>query len=114
MQNTTPHSISLAEAIELTTRFRANRTPDLALAETFDKNAVLAMLSVPNAAQFRIYLGEKADGNICSILVAADAEGNDILPLATNLAIADEDPALILEDAFRCPDLCPPPSPLNN
>ena len=115
MQNTIPHSISLADAIELTSRFRTNRTPDLPLAETFEKDSVIAMLSVPNASRFRIYLGEKINGDICSVLVAADADGNDILPSSiTVTADTDDDPPLILEDAFRCPDLCPPSSPLNS
>jgi len=114
MLNTIPHSISLADAIALTSKFRLNRTPNLPLAETFDKNSVLAMLAVPNATRFRIYLGEKADGNICSVLVAADDLGNDILPIAMGAAEVTVDPPLILEDAFRCPDLCPPASPLNS
>jgi hypothetical protein len=113
MSKTTPHSISLSEAIELTSRFRTNRTPDLALSETFDKNSVLAMLSVPNSAQLRIYLGEKVNGDICSVLVAADAEGNDLLPPLSSSLDGEDDDTLILEDAIRCPQLCPPPSPLN-
>ena len=112
MSNTTPHAISLSEAIDLTTRFRANRTPNLALSETFDKNSVLAMLSVPDSTQLRIYLGEKATGEICSVLVAADAAGNDLLPPISSSLDAVGD-VLILEDAIRCPQLCPPASPLN-
>lgn len=113
MANTIPHSISLADAIALTSRFRLIRTPNLPLAETFDKNSVLALLAVPNATSFRIYLGQKADGNICSVLVAADALGNDLLPIVAGTTAATVDPALILEDAIRCPDACPPASPLN-
>lgn len=113
MLNTTiPHAISLTEAIDLTSRFRANRTPNLALSETFDKNSVLAMLSVPNSTQMRIYLGEKENGDICSVLVAADAAGNDLLPPISSTRDGEDD-TLILEDAIRCPQLCPPPSPLN-
>lgn len=112
MPKTTPHSISLSEAIELTSRFRANRPSNLALSETFDKNSVLAMLSVPDSAQMRIYLGEKANGEICSVLVAADAAGNDLLPPISSERDGEDD-TLILEDAIRCPQLCPPPSPLN-
>lgn len=112
MSNTTPHAISLSEAIDLTTRFRANRTPNLALSETFDKNSILAMLSVPDSTQLRIYLGEKVTGEICSVLVAADAAGNDLLPPISSSPDAGGD-VLILEDAIRCPQLCPPASPLN-
>jgi len=60
-------------------------------------------------------MGEKANGNICTVLVAANGQGNDILPLqeeAIQSMVMDED-ALILDDAVRCPELCPPYSPLN-
>jgi hypothetical protein len=114
MANTIPHSISLADAITLTTRFRENRTSNLAFCETFDKASVLAMLAVQNSASLRIYLGEKEDGKVCSVLVAADAEGNDLLPSSSlNSSQTADGDELILEDAFRCPELCPPPSPLN-
>ena len=114
MPNTIAHSITLTEAIDLMNRFRATRASNLPLSETFDKNSVLALLAVPTATSLRIYLGEKVDGKICSVLVAADAMGNDILPIsAGTLGITDAG-ALILEDAIRCPDLCPPASPLNS
>ena len=112
MSKTPPHAISLEEAIELTTRFREHRTDNLALSETFDKNSVLAMLSVPNSAKLRIYLGQKVNGEVCSVLVAADEAGNDLLPPISSSRDGEGD-ELILEDAIRCPQLCPPPSPLN-
>ena len=113
MQNTIAHSISLTAAIALTTSFRKNRTPNLAICETFDKTAILALLASVNAASLRIYLGEKEDGKICSVLVAADAKGNDILPVTSANSLVGVDDGLILEDAIRCPELCPPASPLN-
>ena len=114
MSNTIQHSISLAEAVALTTRFRENRTQNLALSETFAMSSVLAMLAAPNTASLRIYLGQKENGDVCSVLVAADAAGNDILPPPTTSVVRDgTDDGLILEDAQRCPQLCPPPSPLN-
>jgi hypothetical protein len=114
MKTQIPHSISLPEAVTLTSRFRTNRTPNLAICETFDKQSVISMLAVENSAHLRIYLGEKEDGKVCSVLVAADAEGNDILPPESASLSAEDGEEIILEDAMRCPDLCPPPSPLNS
>jgi hypothetical protein len=107
------HQISLAEAIDLTTRYRNNPLTDLPLCETFDKTSVTALLAQAGSHSLRIYLGRKEDDSVCSVLVAADAEGQDILPAPQLSAPADEDEGIILEDAFRCPPACPPPSPLN-
>ena len=107
------HQISLAEAIELTTRYRNNPLPDLPLCETFDKSSVAALLAQPGCHSFRIYLGRKKDDSVCSVLVAADANGQDILPPPQRNELTDGDDGILLEDAFRCPPACPPPSPLN-
>lgn len=107
------HQIPLLTAIELTTRFRNNPGPDLPLAETFDAASVLSLLAQPGSQSFRIYLGRKADNSICSVLVAVDANGQDILPpLQANQLTAGAE-GIILEDAFHCPPACPPSSPLN-
>ncbi|MEO8174810.1 MAG: hypothetical protein ABI581_17060 [Sediminibacterium sp.] len=116
MQNTPiQHSISLPEAIQLTTRFQSNRPEDMPICETFEKESVLKMLNVQGAEKFRIYYGKKENGEICAVLVAADADGKDILPDETsNSKTTDEEgEALILDDSFRCPYTCPPESPLN-
>jgi len=116
MQNKTnvPHSISLEEAIELTTRFRETKPEDVAISETLDKESVTMMLTVEGAEKLRIYHGRRENGEITSVLVAADANGNDILPSANDSnEVWEDDEALILDDTFRCPELCPPPSPLN-
>lgn len=112
-----PHSISLNEAIDLTSRFRANRPSFMPICETFDRTSVLSMLNVSGADKLRVYMGEKSNGNVCTVLVAANAEGADILPSNENALPSaireEEDDAVILEDAVRCPELCPPYSPLN-
>jgi len=106
------HQISLDQAIAMTTLYRANRPVNFPICETFDKDTVTHLLSNPKAASFRIYYGMKEDKSVHAILVAADANGNDILPAGTkDLADNGGD---ILEDAFRCPDICPPDSPLNS
>jgi hypothetical protein len=106
------HQITLAQAIELTSNFRTNPGEDMPYAETFSAGSVKALLEQEGCHSFRIYLGRKTDDRICSILVAADENGQDILP-QNNPALLTDDEGIILEDAFQCPPVCPPPSPLN-
>lgn len=108
------HLISLQSAIDMTQRFRANTPTGFAYSEAFDKSAIQKLLDTSGCATLRIYYGMKADMEAHAILVAVDIEGNDIIP-ASNAALSneDEDPVIIIEDAFRCPPLCPPDSPLN-
>jgi hypothetical protein len=109
------HSISLEEAIELTTRFRETRPNDVAICETLDKESVRKMLSTNGAEKLRVYHGRRENGEVTSVMVAADINGNDILPPAGDSNnLWEDDEALILDDTIRCPELCPPPSPLNN
>ncbi len=120
MRTFIPHQISLAEAIELTTRYRNDPGPDLFLSETFTIESVLKLCNQPGARSFRIYLGRKEDNSIHSVLVAADAGGHDILPPVQLQQSGtetddddDDDDGIILENAFHCPPVCPPDSPLN-
>lgn len=113
MNTKIPHQISLAEAVTLTTYFRTDPGADMPLCETFNKDSVLALLAQPGSHSFRIYLGRKADNSICSVLVAADADGQDILPSVQENQLTEGDEGIILEDAFHCPPACPPLSPLN-
>lgn len=122
MSNTIPqqgsHSISLAAAADLTHRLQNNRSSifqtgfeqALSNAETFNKEDVLNLLAVNGASALRIYYGLDTANVIHAVLVAADANGEDILP-ANNMA-ATADPALILEEGVRCPPSCPADSPL--
>lgn len=106
------HQITLAQAIDYTTRFRENSGEDIPYSETYLASSVKALLSQAGCHSFRIYLGRKADNRICSMLVAVDENGQDILPL-NNPALLTDNEGIILEDAFQCPPICPPPSPLN-
>ena len=113
MKTNIAHQISLEEAIELTKRYRNDPGADLPNAETFGRDSIAALIEQPGCHAFRIYLGRKADGKICSVLVAADAEGHDILPPPQDELTNGDDEGIILEDAIRCPPACPPESPLN-
>ena len=54
------------------------------------------------------------DLKLHAILVGADANGADIITGLTAASAGDEEPGVLLEDATRCPDDCPPESPLNH
>ena len=113
--STTNHQISLQQAIDMTTRYRANRPANLPLCETFELGAVQQLLAITGCQYLRIYYGMKDNAEVDAILVAADADGADILPAenATASALTTDDPTL-LEDGYRCPQNCPPPSSLNS
>lgn len=107
------HEISLQAAIEMTTRYRANKPTDFPVCETFEMAAIRKLLATPGCVSLRIYYGMKKDLEAHAILVAVNSSGEDILPKGDALSLADEE-AIILEDSYRCPPLCPPGSPLND
>jgi hypothetical protein len=113
MNPTNQHEISLQTAIDMTTLYRSNRPAQSPVCETFEKAAVAKLLATEGCASLRIYYGMKENKNVDAILVAVNAIGEDILPLATNVVAATDEP-VILEDGLRCPDDCPPKSPLNS
>ena len=115
--------ITLKQAIDLVTRFRS-RKPDvikpgyeniLPTSETFEREAIDKLLANPRCVKVRIYPGMSEDMNIRMIIVGVDSNDQDILPLTENGVINgdDEDIEVIVEDGFRCPPICPPPSILN-
>jgi hypothetical protein len=115
------HFISLTEAETMTQRFRGNREAVLSgpyqnqnilpVCETFDKQAFAILLQKAECAGIRIYYGMDELYKVHAIIVACDVNGNDILPSGGLTAAEDED---IVERGNRCPDLCPPSSPLNS
>ena len=107
------HQISLATAIDLTTRYRNDHPSDYPICETFQLASILRLLSTPGAAYLRIYYGLQSNGNMDAVLVAADKDNKDLIPSAGASTASDDDPP-ILEDGFRCPPTCPPDSPLNS
>jgi hypothetical protein len=112
MDTNNTHEISLQTAIDMTTLYRANRPSNFPICETFEIDAVNKLLATDGCAFFRIYYGMKEDDNIDAILVAANADGEDILPSSITAGLLDGE-AIILEDGIRCPEACPPESPLN-
>jgi hypothetical protein len=106
------HEISLQTAIDMTKRYRANRHANYPVCETFEIAAVTKLIATEGCASLRVYYGMKENTNVDVLLVAVNAAGEDILPPSTLVAVSTED-AIILEDGYRCPDVCPTDSPLN-
>lgn len=107
------HQISLQTAIDMTTLFRENQPTGMPLCETFERQAIDRLLSTPGCARLRIYYGMKNGSQVSAILVAADAENNDLLPSAASQPAGGVEEPVIVDDSFRCPPACPPGSPLN-
>jgi len=119
MSNTSsPGFISLAKAIDMTSRYRQNRNnvikteysgqDILALSDRFNANVFTTLLNKPGCAFIRLYYGMDENLQVHPIVVAVDENDQDILPVNANLEGDD-----IGDDTLRCPPLCPPPSPLN-
>lgn len=106
------HEISLQTAIDMTTLYRANHPANFPVCETFEIAAVNKLLAAGGCAFLRIYYGMKENKNVDAILVAVNAAGEDILPSSVPADLSGSD-AILLEDGFRCPEACPPPSSLN-
>lgn len=101
--------ISLAEAKDLTKRYRDNKSAlvtsdfknSLADAETFDASAIQAILNQQGCVEFRAYFGMKEDKTVCLVFVGVDANGNDIVASAKT-----NEEAVIVEAGKQCPPYC--------
>jgi hypothetical protein len=96
------HSISLAEASELTSNYRNAQTDDYIKAEYFGKNAVLDLLSQDACVGMRIYYGQDTAGVKKLVLVGVDGNGNDLVN------------GVILDKGFPCPMYCSSSNSLNS
>jgi hypothetical protein len=109
-----PHDITLQQAITMTQTFRNNKEQILqpqfqgknilVICESFSRDIFDEILSVPGCAGVRIYFGMNEDLTVRAVMVATDANSADILP-ATG--------GVIGEVGLPCPPICPPPSALN-
>ena len=116
---TTDHRISLQQAIDMTTMFRARKgqilnpafSKALSISETFNRNIFDELLAQPGAAGIRIYYGMDSGMAVHAILVAVDSTGNDILPSSTTTTTST-DSGTIGEVGQTCPPNCVS-SPLN-
>lgn len=118
------HFISLNQAVEMVNRYSENRENILdtqyrqqnilPLSETFNRGAFDALLEEDDCEGIRIYYGMDANLQIHAIVVGVNAQNEDILPpLAQNITNTVTDNPKIVEEGQRCPDICPPKSPLH-
>ncbi len=125
----TKHSISLDQAKKMTKKFREDKgkvVKDeyhgkhiIPTCETFERAAFEELLKQPGCVGVRAYYGMDDDKKVHLIFVGVNDQNQDILPLsevtAAKLApdAAVMDSGVIVENGTRCPDDCPPTSPLN-
>lgn len=113
--------ISLQKGVSMTTLYRLQKEaillPEfreqgiLPICETFSKTNIEALLAKNGCEQLRIYYGMDSELKVHAILVAVNANDEDILP-TLQVGVTDDEPYL-WDDAKRCPPECPPVSPLN-
>ena len=114
------HSISLADAISMTslhrqekenildTNYKNNNT--LPLCETFDRDAFDTVLAQSGCTGLRIYYGMNSSNQVHAIIVGVNDDNEDMIPSNSS----DSPTSQIIEAGIRCPVDCPPPSDLNN
>ena len=105
------HSIDLATAVQLTTRWRKHH-PDALKGGMFPRASFERLLRDPEAAGIRIYLAEKPDGSWTFVMVATTKEGKDIVR-KEGARSAEENGTGYEEEGWPCPSSCDCESPLN-
>jgi hypothetical protein len=75
----------------------------LPVSETFDKTAIETVLNQPGCTKVRVYFGMDENLLVKAIIVGVNEQDEDIL-------VADDEK--VVENGFRCPPICPPPSRL--
>ena len=102
------HFIDQATAKEFIQRYRDNldglTTSEykglLPFAETFEADAVRAILAQPGCVSFRTYFAMGPENKLCVVFVGVDANDNDIL----NSTLGGND--IIVERGADCPPDC--------
>lgn len=94
------HRISLPDAVALAKQHR-NDHPGEPKAHFFHREAFDALLAQPGASGIRIYRGKGKGGERHLVMVAVDAEGDDLTSGGT-----------VMELDMPCPPYCPKGSPL--
>lgn len=116
------HSISLSDAITLTTNYRNGKRDILKpsvdenilpICETFDRAEIDSLLAQTGCEKLRLYFGLNEDENVCAILVGVNENDEDMIP-STDSEDQLGTRRMILERGHRCPPLCPPKSALNS
>ena len=114
--------ISVTDAAIMTARCSAQKENILAPArqnegivptcETFTKAAFESLLSISGCTAVRIYSAMDADLKIRFVICGVNSNNEDIIIADTS---SSEEPIpSVVENGSRCPDYCPPDSPLNS
>lgn len=97
------HSISLAEAAELTSNYRATLSSSAdVIGEYFGKEALISLLNQTNCVGARVYYGLDDNGVKKLVLVGVDTDGNDLYENK------------LMERGLNCPPYCSTSNPLNS
>jgi hypothetical protein len=94
------HRIPLQEAATLIRNHRANAAGGTGRGGMFHAKAVLDLLAQPGCVGLRYYYGRNGDGTPSLILVAVDADGDDMTG------------STLLEFSYPCPPFCATPNDL--
>lgn len=73
------HSVSVAEVIDFINNYRLHSGPGAKPGGFFDKRAIQTILQQPNAVGMRYYYGLKDNGLPVLVLVATNADRNDLI-----------------------------------
>lgn len=95
------HSISLAEAAQMTENFRNTITAGQTIAHAFGKQAIQDILDQSGCLGLRIYYGLDENSAQQLILVGVNSDGNDLYQ------------GSLAERAKKCPQSCSVSNPLN-
>ncbi len=101
MTGTENHSISLADAAEMTKNYRQSVASGTIIAHAFGKNAIQAILNQTGATGIRIYYGLDDNGVKQLVVTGVNSSGNDMYE------------GLLAERSLYCPDDCSAANPLN-
>jgi hypothetical protein len=114
--------ITVERAIEMTSLYRKQMDTILAddfkgqdvlvKSETFSREQVEKLFANPACKHLRVYYGMDQQRRVHALLVAVDANNEDIITTSlTEGNVLSQD---IIEEGDRCPPNCPPSSPLNS
>jgi len=113
--------IPLTEAAIMTATLRAEQNNILVparrdeglipICETFERSAFDAILAQRDCDKVRIYTAMDDDLKIRFVITGVNKEGEDIFLIDSSDPVGVES---VIEAGLRCPDICPPASPLNS
>ena len=118
--------ISLAQAKQLTSTYRSKKEKVLEpsfkgkgvlpVCETFGREAFDTVLAKPGCMGLRIYFAMDEINMVKLVIVGVNENNEDMITVTENdtMMRTTGDGGEIIEDGTRCPDFCPPPSPLNS